>query len=705
MIQLLFSISLFLSASLLFIIQPMVAKSLLPIYGGTPAVWTVCMLFFQALLLLAYGYAWALSYINHNWYWRLIHAGVLLLSVLWLPLYLTTSSANPVHSPDLIILKSLFMQLGLPLLVIASSAPLLQFAFSHTKSKKAPDPYFLYVASNIGSLLALLSYPWAVERWVDLSAQYQYWNDGFKLYLVLITSILFFVPYSYSKKIQAKRQSLSYYQLFTWISYSFIPCSLMLGVTFYISTDIAATPLFWVIPLALYLLSFIITFAQKPLIPHQWVVNNALLFAIFPLLAFILGVNSLSAYQLIIIHLAYFFIIALLCHGELVQRRPAAEHLTSFYVCLALGGVLAGLFNGLLAPRLFQGPYEYPLVVALSFLCFRLPLRGLNYTPLIIALLLLGSFFLPNLPWLNWVKKYHLAEFSSIIIMVIWARSCINLFVATVILFIFIFSPWFKHMPILAQQRNFYGIKQVSTIASGHALISQSTVHGIQVFSGQSTLLGTTSYYGPPALVIELLQQVPLLRSILIGLGTGTMVCQFRQSDQLEVIDIDEQVINIADNPRFFTYLRDCLAKPVITQGDGRLVLQQREKSSTDLLIIDAFSSDSIPTHLLTYEAFKLYKQKLTANGVLLVHISNRHINLLPVLTAIGRKLDWVVLHQYHTGNSKLGQFSSEWVVLTPNEPFAIELLRKNAGWKFVTTQKTMLWTDNYSNLIPLLKY
>ncbi|WP_242604356.1 spermidine synthase [Legionella gresilensis] len=705
LIQLLFSLSLFLSAFLLFLIQPMVAKNLLPIYGGTPAVWTVCMLFFQAILLLGYGYAWVLSYFGSRWYWRLIYLTTSLISFLYLPLNLTPETSKLANSPDLFILKELFLKLGLPLLTIASASPLLQYVFSCTKIKRATDPYFLYVASNFGSLAALVSYPGFIEWWIGLDIQYKFWRIGFTIYLVSLTVILLIVPFSHISKTSVKQNFISLTQLTSWIGYSFVPCSLMLGVTFYISTDIAATPLFWVVPLALYLVSFIITFAQKPIISHQWITSNILIFAVFPILAFIIGPSNLFSFQSITIHLIGFFVIALLCHGELIRRRPIASELTSFYLCIALGGVLAGLFNGVLAPRIFNGPYEYPLVFALSFLCLPMPMRGLNRVPIIIIGLLIGSYLLSNVAWLSWLRKYYVAEIFSLFIIFTWTRSRLSLCLSILILFIFIFSPWFKHLPILTQQRNFYGIKQVVKTPHGHALISQSTIHGLQLFDLPTGSLGATSYYGPPASIIHLLQQqYPSLRTMIIGLGTGTMVCQFRPSDIIEVVDIDEQVINIASNPYFFTYLQNCSAKPLLTQGDGRLVLRQRAKASLDLLVIDAFSSDAIPTHLLTYEAFQLYKHILSNYGLLLVHISNRHLNLLPILTAIGQKLDWTVLNKNDVGDPKKGQLASEWVLLTSNKQFVGTVLQKHDGWKLVTNQKAMLWTDNYSNIIHLLK-
>lgn len=702
MIQLLFATSLFLSAALLFVIQPMVAKAMLPLYGGTPAVWTVCMLFFQALLLLAYGYAWLLSRFPNWLFGRTLHVVVALLSLIFLLQPFVPSESGTI--PEFSILKDLISQLGLPLVVIGASAPLLQFAYSQTRDKYASDPYFLYVASNIGSLLALMSYPWLIEYVFGLEQQFRYWQFVFVIYLLFLGFIFFALPYQQVTLTQEKSK-LAWQCIFRWVSYSFIPCSLMLGVTFYISTDIAATPLLWVFPLALYLLSFVLTFARKPLISHAWVVRSTLLFAIFPVLVFIFGASLLQAWQLIIFHLASFFMFALLCHGELVRMRPSASQLTSFYFCLALGGVLAGLFNGLLAPRIFNDAYEYPLVFLLALFCLPLPkFTRLGWMPFIVLALLMLNYYLPGQSWVLELKKYHLAEILALTCIIIWPKNRITLFAGMSILFLFIFSPWFKQTQILSQQRNFYGVKQVVSKFDAHVLISQSTVHGFQLERAQGPGDGAMAYYGPVLPVVRRLQEAyQPLYAIILGLGTGMMACQFHKGDQVKIIDIDEQVIDVAQNSHFFTYLRDCPAQVSLVKGDGRLVLQSKDKPA-ELLVVDAFSSDAIPTHLLTIESFRLYQQKIITDGVILVNISNRHLNLLPVLTAAGRELELLVLYKRHAGNNKLGQFQSEWVLLTANQPLAIHLMR-NEGWRFVAEKESQLWTDDYSNLIPLLKW
>ncbi|MBA2652733.1 MAG: fused MFS/spermidine synthase [Tatlockia sp.] len=681
----------------------MIAKIILPVYGGTPAVWTVCMLFFQLILLFSYGYAWFLSRFTKPWIWRLLHSFLILLSLTAFPL-----NATPileVGAPDLNLLKFLLNHLGLPLLAIGASAPLLQFAFSQTKAKRAKDPYFLYGVSNLGSLLALLSYPWLIERYIGLSWQLHYWSLGFGFYLLSLFFVFFAVSYSPTANARAEKESLDWSMCLRWISYSFIPCSLMLGLTFYITTDIAATPLFWILPLAFYLLSYIITFAKNPIISHDWVMKQALFFIVFPILGFIFGANLLPAWELIFFHLISFFMLALLGHGELVSLRPPVNQLTSFYFCLALGGVLAGVFNCLLAPRFFNGAYEYPLIIAVALLCVSLPKsKGIGFSALIVLMLLLLNYFLPAKPWGGWLKSNHVFEVLALSFLLIWPKNKATLFTGLIILFVFIFSPWFKPIGVLNQQRNFFGVKQVLSTDKVHVLISQNTLHGFQMLGVNANSNGSMAYYGATLSVIEQLQKrQQSLRAVIIGLGTGMMACQFRASDKLKIIDIDEQVIDIAHN--YFSYLRECLPSISLIQGDGRLALTDSENAGYELLVIDAFSSDAIPTHFLTLEAFKLYQQKIAANGVILVNISNRYLKLLPVLMAAGRRLDFLVLHKQQTLSYELGQFASEWVLLTKDEQLGQELMAKE-GWRFVANSGVgQLWTDDRSNLLPLMKW
>ncbi|HRD69846.1 MAG TPA: fused MFS/spermidine synthase [Legionella sp.] len=699
-----FSFGLFLSALLLFSIQPMAAKALLPVYGGTPAVWIICMLFFQLVLLISYGYVWLLSFVQKPVIWRAIHGFLILLSLFALPILLNPKSLT--GSPEWSILYALLVQLGLPLLIIGASAPLLQFAYSQSSGKGASDPYFLYAASNAGSLISLLAYPWVIERYIGLTKQFDIWTYLYCSYVILVLLILIAINY---KTVRIKSEAIKkwpWYDIFYWIFLSFVPCSLMLGVTLYITTDVAATPLFWVLPLALYLLSFILTFTSKPLISATWISRNALFFLIFTILGFILGVNQVRAWQMILFNLSSFFIIALLCHGKLFASRPKPQLLALFYFCLSIGGVLAGVFNGIIAPHWFNQVYEYPLAILLSILI--LPLKKYTkdwWMPIIMLALMLAHYVLPEIHWPRGFPTFHVCAIIALIIMVVWQNNKFSLFLSLLILFIFLFSPLGEVNHILLQQRNFYGVKQVVDKENTHVLISQSTVHGIQNMGESKPLSGLRGYYGAVKPIIESMQQAnPSLSVTLMGLGAGTLLCQFRTEDSVTVIEIDPQMIGLAKNPRLFRYLSECLPQITIIQNDGRLALAELPDASQQLIILDAFNSDAIPTHLMTLDAFNLYKRKLSEHGVILVNLSNRHLSLLPVVNAAGRRLDLMVFHTTHKGDLKEGQFDSEWMMLTANEQLASDLPKKS-GWRFYTDSQQILWTDDYSNIIPLIKW
>jgi len=546
MLRFLFPVSLFLSAVLLFSIQPMVAKALLPVYGGTPAVWTVCMLFFQLVLLVSYGYVWLLSFFNKPVVWRLLHCLLIILSLTAFPLLFHPFAMD--DHPEWTIIRNLLIQLGLPLFVVGASAPLLQFAYSQTKGKGASDPYFLYAASNLGSLLSLLLYPWVIERFIGLTHQFHLWSIGYVVYLFILFLVFFVVQYQPLERKIKEFEVWPWRQMLYWTLLSFVPCSLMLGVTLYITTDVAATPLFWVLPLALYLLTFVITFNAKPLISHGWVVRNSLFFLVFTVVGFILGINHVRAWQLILCNLLSFFLLALLCHGELFQRRPKPQLLTLFYFCLALGGVLAGIFNGILAPHWFNRVYEYPVAIVLSLLVLPLS-KGTRgwWVPLLVLVLLLIQYWLPDIHWPRGISSFEIAALSALALLVVCQQSKVSMFLSMSILFVFIFSPYFQTDNILAQERSFYGVKRIVQKDGAHLLMSQSTLHGFQLVGEKKPLSGLSSYYGGTKSVVEALQQeYNSVSATIIGLGTGTMICQFRESDQVKVIEIDQQMIDIA---------------------------------------------------------------------------------------------------------------------------------------------------------------
>lgn len=707
----LFPLALFFGAVLLFSIQPMAARALLPVYGGTPAVWSVCMLFFQAILLIAYAYAALLSLLKQPTVWRLVHSALLALSFTAIPLLFRPLVIE--GAPEWSILYNLLTQLGLPLLVLGASAPLLQFAYSQTRAKGASDPYFLYIASNLGSLASLLLYPGVIERFIGLKNQFHWWSIGYIVYVAVLFLLLYSNRYKPLELNTKESTPWPWREMLYWVCLSFVPCSFMLGVTLYITTDVAATPLFWVLPLALYLLTFIFAFTAKPIIPFSWLARNSLFFLVFAILGFILNVSQSRAWQMILANLLSFFIFALLCHRQLFLSRPKPQLLTLFYLCLALGGVLAGVFNGIIAPHVFNQVYEYPLAILLSLLVLPrevvagdTPQSVLKFisTPLIVLGLLLSPHIIPQFHAPGGFSTFEMSAILSLIVLLVWQRSKASLFLSMFILFVFIFSPALQEENVLVQKRNFYGVKTVVDKDGVHALISQSTVHGLQLMDGKMPT-GFSSYYGAIKPVVENLQQEwPSLSVTIIGLGIGTMACQFRPEDRLKIIEIDEQVIQFAKMAQLFTYLRDCPPHIEVIKNDGRLAVEKLPDASQKLLIVDAFNSDAIPVHLMTLEAFALYQHKITADGVILVNLSNRHLDLLPILTAVSRSLDMMVFYIAHQGDSALGQFSSEWALLTMNEELIFKLMG-STNWRFVASNKQLLWTDDYSNIIPLLKW
>jgi hypothetical protein len=698
-----FSLTLFCSAFLLFVIQPMVAKALLPVYGGSPGVWTICVLFFQLTLWLAYGYSWLISRIKRPFLWRGLHLVLIAVSFSAIPVLMEYLSPN--QNPEQAILLSLIKQLLLPLLIIASSAPLIQYAYSQTSLKQASDPYFLYIASNSGSILALLLYPWIIERYSYLGTQFIGWNVGYILYFVLLSICLFAFPKQQTTKIATNPNSaIAWKKPLYWVVLSFIPCSLMLGVTFYVSSEIAVTPLLWSIPLALYLLSFILTFHSKSWVKHVNLHRYLILAAFFPLIVILGGPIIFKGWQLILFHYLSFFTIAIYCHNLLYQNRPPTHQLTLFYFCLASGGLLAGLFNGLFAAHFFSDTYEYPLVLILMFAFINLKAKRYDWLCLImVALFFTLSYIARSYYDYQWVSNHRLTSLILLASLFIWQPR--RLYMILCLLMITLFSltnPTHGNLT-LAKKRNFFGVKSVVQSGDMHILFNHTTVHGFEVMS-LNKQNGQQSYYGGLAPIIHLYhQQYGPINASIIGLGTGMMTCQFDKDDQLTLFEIDPQVLTLAKNTHYFTFLRDCAKDARIVLGDGRLKIKQLQPFNQDMILLDAFSSDAIPTHLLTLEAIQQYLSMLSKHGILLVHISNRHLNLLPVLSAIGRRLDLIVLHQQHPGDIKQYQLSSEWVLLTSNESFAQQLLSA-PHWRFVASPGHVLWQDNFSSVISVLK-
>jgi hypothetical protein len=822
-----YATTLFLSATLLFLVQPMIAKMILPLLGGTPAVWNTCMVFFQAVLLAGYTYA----HLTTSWLGvrrqAVVHLILLLTPLVVLPIsvsegWVRSGDANPIPW----LLGLLLASVGLPFFVVSTSAPLLQKWFASTGHPSAQDPYFLYGASNLGSMLALLSYPTLIEPHLSLAArtwlsQSWLWAFGYFL-LVLLTFVcalyVWRAPVRVEKSSGAQREpgrkltkdarfdtaiaaasgqrepggklakdsvseAPAIWLRLRWVVLALVPSSLMLGVTTYLATDIASLPLLWVVPLALYLLSFILVFARLPALIHQGMV---LIMPVLILLLLFLMLTGLKPNMATVIglHLLAFFVVAMVCHGELAQSRPATEFLTQFYLLMSLGGVLGGICNAILAPLLFNSVIEYTL--AMIFASLLLPPLGVSswprvsrwldfVVPVVLGGLTLGLLFLFDpgrypkageaLGWLydhlqeglqfigyaeNGLTKYRL-------------RLILQLGIPAVICYAFVSRPirfglgvaalivahgyytGIESYTVLHQERSFFGVLRVEfdPDTHSHRLVHGTTLHGKQrwvsdpdVLTCFFTPLGAASpieaavallvgqdeaserlhealtYYhlsGPIGQIFEALGGVRRSQPMaLIGLGTGTLSSYGRPGQEVTYYDIDAAVEKIARNPKYFTYLQDAEQRGVrlnVVMGDARLQLQQAPNGHYSLIIVDAFSSDAIPIHLLTREAIQMYLEKLAPEGILAIHISNRYLHLEPVLGNVAQELGLAGRVQVDREEDKPGKSSSDWAVLARRETDLGELVNDKRWEPLELKPKLGVWTDDYSNVLSIFNW
>ena len=759
----LYSYTLFLSAFLLFSVQLMVAKMILPLLGGSPSVWNTCQFFFQGTLLLGYGYA----HLSSKWLGTrrqgMIHIPLLLLPLTCLPIAISTPFYTPENlRPILWLLTVLTLSVGLPFFVVSTTAPLLQKWFADTDNPGSSDPYFLYSASNIGSLLGLLTYPTLIEPYFSLTFQSKIWSI---LYILLIFLVCFCAVSSWQSKPKIKttenddgntdniilerdienieRESPHLIEIFQWIILAFIPSSLLLGLTTYITTDLAAMPMLWAIPLALYLLSFILTFARKQFLPYPQFL--AILPAWLTPLIFLCWARLVNPlWFVLLLHLGGFFITACLFHWQLAQRRPNPEHLTSFYWWISVGGVLGGLFNAIAAPLVFNYLLEYPLIMLLSILVVRSRsvadatspqlFQGIEFASsaqfltikkiqTISVGLLFGGLFVGFSPeaFLNNLRGYIIA--IGLMILIFYPFKLKKITWVLGLCFIFLIGQFSLNNlgGILYSERSFFGINRVIQYDNEiggkyHSLLHGTTLHGKQSIDPKrrNEPLSYFTIDSPIGQFFASVKPQKLSQVAVLGLGVGTLAAYAQPGQAWTFYEIDPTVEKIARDPRYFTFLQDAKAPYKVILGDGRLQLAQVPDRAYDLLIMDAFSSDSIPVHLVTKEAFQLYFRKIKASGWLLVNISNRYIDLEPVLGAIAHNLGLVAIHQQEGEISQtekaMGKSASHWVILTQKSENFGSLLQDPRWEAIASTQtrsspETLIWTDDYSNILSALRW
>lgn len=715
------------SATLLFCVEPMVAKMLLPLLGGAPAVWNTCLLFFQAALLGGYLYAHGLLRVLPPRGQLVVHGALVLLPLLVLPVVVdanafTSLGANDNPIPRL--LKVLTLVVGLPFFVLSTSAPLLQAWFSRADRELGKDPYFLYVGSNLGSMLALAAYPVVLEPIFGLGAQSRVWRIGYVVFALMVLGCVAMVWRAGSERTKDKDDepkestpapSIPMSKLAWWILLAAIPSSLLLGVTTYATTDLVAMPLFWILPLAIYLLTFILVFARKEYIPRAFIVRS--LPAIASLAVTLTLLDAMAPVWLLIgANLVLFFVASMLCHGELAGDRPDARRLTTFFLALSIGGVLGGLFNSLVAPVIFKRVYEYPLVIVAA--CAMLPGPKEKSTPraraldVLIPLGLLGAA-------LGAILLGKSATFVSVLALGLAAvanyatkERPLRFALGIGALYTVVAMHGYFSSKTRFVDRNFFGVVRVQDDedTGRRAVVLGHTVHGAQWIdpAKHRECVGYFDRRGP---VGDVFAGLSLGKVGVLGLGTGGLACYAEPGQAWTFYEISQPVIQVATDKSLFTYLSDAFPEGkglTLEAGDGRLRLMQAAPAAYDAIFVDVFAAHAIPPHFITREAVKLYQEKLVPDGVIVWNITNRYLELRPPLAALAADASLVAYTRTDSGFSNeevaQGRAATRWVVMAKKKE-TLERVVANGKWKELTAvPSARVWTDDFSNVLEAMK-
>ena len=734
LVLIVYTAAIFVSALLLFSVQPLFTKMVLPRLGGSPAVWSVAMVFFQSLLLGGYAHAHYLMQLRNRMVPVAVHLVLLVIALLTLPLSIAGGWGEPPTSGYAVWLLGLFaVSIGLPFFALAANNPLLQAWFVRTGHPNGPDPYFLYASSNIGSFLALLSYPVLLEPMFTLRTQNLIWTGGYGLLIVLIAAcgvLLLRSPASAVVDTLAENidtPAPAWILRARWIFLAAVPSGLLIAVTAHISTDVAAAPLLWVLPLSLYLLTWVLVFQSRPLLPHQWMLM------LQPLaIAGVVVLLAIGGEQNLLLtlggHLVCFFVIAMACHGELARTRPAAKYLTGFYVALSFGGMVGGLFAGLIAPFAFSWVAEYPILLALAALC-RPPggdarfVRWSNwYWPFlaVLAVVLIapawsdGKLMAKAMSFLDdnrvWVIG-GVGALSALLALGLNANRW-KIF-ATVAVALVLIRAYPSDDGRVETVRSFFGVHKIVVTPHGqyHVLMHGTTIHGAQKFQNDdgSPITGRPepiTYYhkdggiGRAITAIRKRKGAPL-RVAVVGLGSGTLACASEPGETWKFFEIDQSMVDTARDPKYFTYIKNCAPDLQPVMGDARLTFAREPDGIYDLIIIDAYSSDAIPIHLATQEAMKIYKDKLAPQGAVLMHVSNRHLDLTSVVVGIAAANDlksWV--YSEDSGRDAEYIFATSVVVSAREDADVGELDSSDVWAETEADPNQRVWTDDYSNVL-----
>ena len=746
----LFALAVLVSAFLLFWVQPLFAKMILPRFGGASSVWTTVMLFFQVTLLLGYGYV----YLSDRWLRRrsqvILHSLLLLLATLALPFSLGEGGMAAVDSPIVAVLLLATLAVGLPFFALSATAPLLQLWFS----SGGRDPYFLYAASNLGSMAALLLFPVLLEPALAVVPQTILWQGGFSLLAVLLCGCALFALRTSradagpAPRLEREAPASSGATRCAWVFWAFLPSSAMLGLTSHVTTDIAPAAMFWVLPLALYLLSYVIVFSRvRALLPPAMLAWAVVLLAVAVLALRYWGGDRTMARTLISIplNLLFFFAAACLLHGFLYRLRPGVGGLTEFYLWTACGGALGGIFNGIVAPLVFHQVLEYYLVMIVIFsIALRLALtrlvrgpgeevpaagRAAGLSALLLLLFLLVDRLLTGA--VSAEGRTALALYSLMIVviaaMIAVRRGGTTRRVAVAVLALVVGGNAVVHsseQSTLHLARSFYGALRVKEKRDMHGVpfhlfLHGSTRHNMQRFGDDPALNREPLMYfhrqgniGQAVAAMRHHLGRPL-RFAVAGLGAGAMSAHTEVGDEMVFYEIDPEVVAMASNPTLFAYVSEARGKIDIIQGDARLKLAEAPDHHFDLIALDAFCGDAVPVHLLTAEAIALYLSKLKEDGLVVFHLSNRYLDLPRVLQGArlppGYSLYYASRHMVERpeGTSMLsGLFShSQVVLLARDEAFPPEITAAERWRLLPADEEVRPWTDDYSNIFQLLRF
>jgi hypothetical protein len=716
-----------LSAFLLFSVQPLFAKLVLPRLGGSPAVWSVTSVVFQCLLLAGYAYAHAIASLRTRTT-ILIHLAVLAAASLALPIGLAPGWQQAPAGYEAIWLAAfVLVSVGLPFFAVSANGPLLQALFARTAHRDAADPYFLYAASNIGSFGALAAYPFLLEPTLRLRGQADSWAVGFAVLTVLIGAASVLALHGRAKpaaKVEEAPRPASRKLLIGWMALAAVPSGLLVAVTAHVTTDIAPMPLLWALPLGLYLLSFVVAFRPNGWLdaPYLTLLRVGLTFAA------ILTLGKVSSLGIALaLHLGMFMLTAIVCHGMLFRLRPPPSGLTGFYLALSAGGAVGGLFCGLAAPFLFDTLAEYPIGLAAALACRpdivsqspRLLREALRAVAICAAIALVG--FAAKALGAPSGAVFHIVTAAIAGFAILRWRSAATTLVAVATLAAIVSAPTLRGNTETRNIRSFFGIHTIDETTDGRFryLMHGTTVHGAARLREDD---GTpvegrpepTTYYGPERVLGTAIASIReaaggrIGTASLVGLGTGSLACHRQDGEEWSYYEIDAAVVRIARDESLFPFLKACGQAMPIVLGDARLTLS-KAPTGQDMVLLDAFSSDAIPAHLLTKEAIGLYVSRLAPRGVVVLHISNRHLQLAHILARVASEYGLVA---YFGGDpqSQSEPFEKRMradarVVVLARDAADLGRIADQPNWRLIRPDVARApWTDDFSNVLEAMR-